>query len=240
MIREVRTMNAREFLNTILSRHQKNELLFASRIYEEEFSDQISEQAYYKGLERMTRAGSLCKVSKGVYYIPEISKFGVVPLSEKRIVSTFVAGSAGMEIGYGLYRKMNLTTQVSKNIELYSNRISGQSKRIGNVFIKKAALDFSPEMETIVAGLEVMQHYAHIQDLNEEAFLQLAKAFAHSFDQQLFDTAISEIRYKKSTLAFAENILDFYGVENTIGQRLSRLSTYRFPRMEALYETACL
>lgn len=231
-------MNATAAIKENLNHRNKNELFFASQVYKDDFAGKCSEEAYYKALERMVKDQQLSKAGKGIYYIPNVSKFGPVPLSEKKIVEAFTEQNAGMEIGYTLYRNMELTTQVSKTIELYSQRISSTTRRIGNVLIKRVDLVFSEEIKSLVAAMEVYQHFYDIQDLNLVSFIKLTQNFSHSFDQEAFDRIIRAIKYKKSTIAFAESILNFYSVPNELHQYLSPVSTYRHPKMEVLYETA--
>ena len=42
-------------------------------------------------------------------------------------------------------------------------------------------------------------------------------------------------KYKKSTIAFLERFLNYLGVENTLHQFLSALSSYAIPEMEEFY-----
>ena len=42
-------------------------------------------------------------------------------------------------------------------------------------------------------------------------------------------------KYKKSTIAFRERFLNYLGVENTLHQFLSALSSYAIPEMEEFY-----
>ena len=45
-------------------------------------------------------------------------------------------------------------------------------------------------------------------------------------------------KYKKSTIAFLERFQNYLGVENTLHQFLSALSSYAIPEMEEFYEPA--
>ena len=45
-------------------------------------------------------------------------------------------------------------------------------------------------------------------------------------------------KYKKSTIAFLERFLNYLGVDNTLHQFLSALSSYAIPEMEEFYEPA--
>lgn len=227
-------MTARNHIEEALTKMSQGDIFIASMFYREKFHDVISEAAYYKVLERMVKAKKLGKVAKGVYYIPEVTRFGVVPASGKKITSSLIEDNSGMEVGYSLYRKYGISTQVSKFTHIYSNRIDSNSKTIGNVKVDKIELDFTNDTQVLIAGLEVMQHYYDIQDLNISGFKALAKKFAKSFNQDTFDTILEKIKYKKSTLAFACSILNYYKVSHGISERLSSLSKYHFPEIELL------
>jgi hypothetical protein len=71
------------------------------------------------------------------------------------------------QIGYYLYNKYNLTTQISKHIEILSNRLQQDQATIGNVNIKKLDAAYTPERVKIAEALEILQHYQYIEDLDE-------------------------------------------------------------------------
>ena len=109
-------------------------------------------------LERMCKAGVLAKAAKGTYYIPKKGAFGMVPLSEKDIVSAFTSNNSGTVIGYSLYNKLGLTTQIAKQTEVLSSALDGQTKQIRNVLIHQAPLHFSEKTAEMVHLLEVLQN----------------------------------------------------------------------------------
>ena len=116
--------------------NSKNELIFASKLYMQQLSSDVTESAYYKTLERLCKAGELCKIAKGTYYRPKASKYGVVPPSQKEIVSAFTEPDKGTVVGYSLYNNLKLTTQVSKTVEVFSSALEQQTKNIGNVLLQ--------------------------------------------------------------------------------------------------------
>ena len=62
--------------------------------------------------------------------------------------------------------------------------------------------------------------------------------FAAAYSEKSVHEVIQNRKYKKSTIAFLKEFLDYLNVPNTLDQYLSELSTYRIPRMEEIYETA--
>lgn len=227
-------MKTNELILCSLKEYKTNELIFASKVYREKLSGKINETTYYKALERLCKNEYLANAAKGVYYIPQKSKYGIIPLSSRDIISAFTKNGKGMVVGYSLYNQLQLTTQVAKNVQILSSNLEGERKTVGNVIIRQFQVEFSPEVEKTIQGLEVLQNYFKIQDLNHKFFLKYTKILAESYNEQVFMQAGLSKYYKKSTIAFLREILNFYNKKNNLEQFLSELSEYKYPRMEEL------
>lgn len=225
-------------VKNVIAEFKENELITASKIYREELSTQISEAAYYKTLQRMCEAGELVKIAKGTYHLPKRSRYGIVPPSEKEIVSAFTGNETGVVVGYHLYNTLDLTTQISKTVNVMSSSIEGATKTIRNVVVVQVPLKFSTDIKNMIQGLEVLQNFNNIQDINYPAFLIYTKKLAASFEPESFQEVMHAKPYKKSTISFLREILNYYKVENDLGKYLSSLSKYKHPRMEEIYEAA--
>ncbi len=231
-------MKSNPVVRNALAEFESNQLIIAGKLYKEKLYEKISEAAYYKTLQRMCEAGELVKIAKSTYYLPKVNKYGVVPPSEKEIISAFTENETGTVIGYNLYNSLNLTTQISKTVTVMSSALEGFKKSIRNVIVHQVPLEFSKEITNIVHGLEVLQNFNEIQDLNYAAFLKYTKKLASFFNQQDFDKIIMIKTYKKSTISFLQEILNYYNVKNNLDKYLSTLSEYRHPKMEEIYEIA--
>lgn len=221
-----------------LNQYRENELILVSKLYREKLAGLVSESAFYKALERMCKSGALAKIAKGVYYRPKVGKYGTVPPSEKEIVSAFTENETGMEIGYTLYNALNLTTQVPKTVTVLSSALEGFSKSIRNVVIERQELQFTEPIKNMVGALEVFQNFSRIQDISYPGFLSFTKTFAENFSSEAFEEVNRTMKYQKSTIAFAQEVLRHYQVENSLSKHLSTLSTYKHPRMEEIYAAA--
>lgn len=236
--KEVQKMKSNIIVKNALGKFKENELIIASKLYKEELSNQITESAYYKTLQRMCEAGELVKIAKGTYHLPKIGKYGIVPPSEKEIIAAFIENKTGSVVGYSLYNELNLTTQISKTVNVLSSALDGFSKSIRNIVIHHVPLEFSPKIESMIQGLEVLQNFNTIQDINYSAFIKYSKTLAQAYEEKAFEEVISKINYKKSTISFLKEILNYYNVKNNLSEYLSALSEYKHPKMEDLYETA--
>lgn len=231
-------MRGTVMIRQVLNQYRENELIFVSKLYREKLAEQVSEPAFYKTLERMCKSGELSKIAKGVYCRPKFSKYGIVPPSEREIVSAFTENETGMEIGYSLYNSLNLTTQVSKTVTVLSSALEGFSKSIRNVVIERQELQFTEPIKNMVGAMEVFQNFSQIQDISYPGFLTFTKSFAERFDNKAFEEVNRAMKYQKSTIAFAQEVLRHYHVENGLSKHLSTLSTYKHPRMEEIYAAA--
>ena len=126
-------MKSSAIIKSALSNYKENELIHASKLYRKELVNQISEAAFYKTLERMCKSGELVKIAKGTYHLPKDSKYGIVPPSEKEIVSAFTKNGTGTVVGYSLYNSLNLTTQIAKSIEVMSSALESFTKTLGGI-----------------------------------------------------------------------------------------------------------
>lgn len=231
-------MKSNFIVKNTISEFKENELFAASKVYREKLSAQISEVAYYKTLQRMCEAGELVKIAKGTYHLPKKSKYGIIPPSEREIVSAFTENETGVVVGYNLYNRLNLTTQIPKSVMVMSSSIDGATKTVRNVIVSRVPLTYSKEIKNIVQGLEVLQDFNNIQDLNYPAFIKYAKELAESFDERTFEEVMAAKKYKKSTLSFLREILNYYHVDHDLNKYLSTLSKYKHPSMEEMYEFA--
>lgn len=233
-------MKQSQVIEKVIQGFQPNELIFASKLFKEKLAGQVSEPAYYKTLERMCKAGRLVKAAKGTYYLPKESHFGAVPLSEREIISAFTKECTGTVIGYSLYNQLGLTTQIAKITEVLSSSLDSQIKTIRNIIVHYSPLRFSKEVEQLAQAMDVLQNIEHIQDINHHALISYCKTIAENYNQSVFDEVLSAHKYSKSTIAFLQSILNFYGKENNLSDHLSSLSTYKYPRMEEIYAAAQL
>ena len=227
-------------IREVLDKYEENELIMASKLYKEKLSGLISEAAYYKILQRMCEAGELVNIAKGTYHIPKISKYGIVPPSEKDIIAAYTENKKGTVIGYTLYNNLNLTTQISKTVTIMSSALDGMTKSIRNIVVHQMPLEFSKEITSMIHGLEVLQNFNTIQDINYSEFIKFTESLASSFNNTAFEAVTSVKKYKKSTISFLSEILSHYKVKNNLKDQLSTLSEYKHPKMEELYEAAHL
>jgi len=226
-----------KYIELEIEKEPENKLLEASSMYGKKFGT-VPEMSYYKTLERMSKQGQLVHLTKGLYYRPKKSRFGVVPISENDIVSHYVGDGKGLVVGYRLFNRKGITTQIGKKVEVLSSSISELEKNIGNVSVKKCNIKINSETIPVIETLEILQNYSSIEDIDKVSLIRHMQEFSEAYSDSAATYVIMNRKYKKSTIAFLERFLNYYGVENSLNQFLSSLSTYAIPEMEEIYEFA--
>lgn len=221
-------------IEEFIFRQPENKILTAKQVYKQ-LPEHFSEQAFYQTLTRLTQKGMLCHLTKGLYYRPRCSRFGVVPLGEQTIVEHYTAGGQGMVVGYRLYYQLGLTTQISKNVDVLSNVLQENKKTVSNVKVSRLDLNFDATICNAIATLEILQNYRNIEDINHRQMAEYMRKFALNYSEDAIQTVLRHRKYKKATIAFLAAFLGYWNTKHTLQQYLSRLSAYAVPQMEEFY-----
>jgi hypothetical protein len=201
--------------------------------------DNIPDLAYQKIFSRLENNGELARVAKSIYYRPEKGRLGNLRMSNKKVAEYFIGSKNqfGLYVGYRMFNRLGLTTQISKSITIYSSRIQQQSKNIGNLTIKKFEIKLSEERIKSIELLEVLQNYKYIEDLDKNMLYQYLSKISEFYSNRDIEYILSTIKYKKSTIASLKSVLDYLKIENELAKYLNYSSKYGELDMGALYET---
>jgi hypothetical protein len=228
-----------KYIRERVLRHPEQKIINAQQLYTKEFEG-FSELAFYKQLSRLEKEGHLVRVTRGVYCRPKKSRFGPIATSEKQIIEYFLGAKHrnGVIVGYRMYNNYGLTTQISKKTNLYSNIVDYDVMNIQNVVANKASLSYDEETKKLIELLDILENYQTIEDLNRKSMISLIKSSVKSYSNTKLEKILKVIKFKKSTLASLKNTLDFFDIENNVGEYLNKTSKYKTFNMEVLHDTA--
>lgn len=221
----------------IIEKMPRNKIFKSQDLYYQYFNS-IPEKTYYKVLERLVKKEQIAHLSKGLYYRVKKTSFGNVPISENEIIEFYFQNDQGLEIGYRLYNKKGLTTQVSKQVEILTNNLVGNQKSVLNVKVYNIYFEMTKKRKEVIEMLEILQNYNQIEDINKKSFVRYVDGWTQCYSQVDVDYVLQYRKYKKSTIAFLESILSYNRVENTLNKYLSPLSEYSIPNVRELYEAS--
>ena len=211
----------------------ENEIFQASGIWQGALTS-VPEKTYYKTLERLTKYGELMHLTKGLYYRPKKEDEQIIPMTDEEIVQYYTKDLSGMVIGDHLYVKSGIADIGDYTIEVLSSRTPDKQKHVGKVKVQQADVILNEDTMPVIEVLEVLQNYQKLAHPNRGRFLSFIRNFAEGYDEEATQYVIANRKYKKSTIAFLQSLLNWYGVENGLGQHLSTLSEYKIPRIEDL------
>lgn len=213
-------------------------IFIARELYMGQFNE-MTETAFLKALERINQQGILIRLSKGIYCKPRRTQFGTIAAGERDLTSYFTGKNHryGFVIGYRLYNKYRLTTQISKTVEVYSQKSPVIEGNIQYIRLRKLESFYHSDMRPMIEFLEILEHYRDIEDLNRKSFLRYCSAAVKEFNENIFEDVYPKMGYKKRTIAFLKEILDTYGVHNTLKKYLCGSSKYQIPQWRGHYGT---
>lgn len=214
-------------------------LIFVSNLWQEKYHH-IPETAFFKAIERLNTTGEIARVAKGIYCIPENTQLGKIIASEEQLINHYVGENCdkGIQIGYALYQRKKLTTQISKTLEFLTINMKENRRIIGNIKLHKIDMIISKDTRNVVEALEIIQNYSAIQDINYVEMVNFCENVSKNHNDSAFNLVCKSISYKKCTIASYKGILDYYGVKNELNLLLSPLSNYSLLSMENLNELA--
>lgn len=225
-----------KLIKSSIKKYQELQIIDSEKVYNEMFNS-LSKKSFYKVLSRMSESNELIRLSKGLYYIPKKTRFGLVSVNENNIIEYYANENVGIVVGYRMYNKYMLTTQISKKVEIFSNNLNQENRNVLNVHISKVDIKFDEDTKKMIELLDVLENYHKIEDLNVTNLLIYFKESIKHYNDKKMDVIIKEMKFKKSTLASLKNVLDYYCFTNNIKKYLNDLSTYKTINMGELDET---
>ncbi|TAE38339.1 MAG: hypothetical protein EAY66_04390 [Sphingobacteriales bacterium] len=130
-----------------------------------------------KAIERLQKKGVIKKVSKGLFYKPEISVFGAMPPDYNCILQNYLYENGkrtGYITGYVLYNQLSLTTQMAFTTTIATNR---SRKKINVSWLKtkcvKTYVKVTEENYPLLGILDALKDIKSIPDSSPSNALKI-------------------------------------------------------------------
>lgn len=130
-------------------------IVSANDMYEHGF-ERMNQEAFFRAVERLSDEGEIIRVGRGMYIKKSDAQGDITEL----LLNYFFGedNSSGMFTGIHLYNKYSLTNVKSDNISLYSNVCKQSVCHIGNIEVKRPAV----ELDLIIQELLKQWKYSRI------------------------------------------------------------------------------
>jgi len=163
-----------------------------------------------KILNRLEKEEIVSSIAKGVYIVNFDQEIDI----DKAIKEYYVDHFSGMMIGKELYNYYDIGDLDEDTIEIYTNRIISNSKTIGKYHLINFDTYFYDEIVNLVTTLELIEKVSSIKDINYIRYNEEKESGVKSYTDEIFKEIIANHKYKYSTIATLDEMLDRFSIEN--------------------------
>ncbi|KAA6320425.1 hypothetical protein EZS27_029805 [termite gut metagenome] len=199
-----------------------------------------------KTLNNLVVKGKIAKLSKGKFYKPQVTEFGILQPSSYQIVKDFIEKDGeliGYFTGYSVYNDLLLTTQIANVIQIGTNQYRRALKR-GNYKIS-FILQPNPITRYNFRLLQILDAVRFVRDIpattTDEAcqrLIQIFKGFTPDEQEKITKLALQYTDYVR---ALCGAILETNGAGKSLltmlDKSLSGVSTYKLVVSEQILPT---
>lgn len=191
--------------------------------------------AVSKMLSRLVEKGEIRRLTKGVFYKPKRTKYGLLKPSEQEIIDLIIRkklNSKGYVTGINVYNKIGLTTQVS-NVITISTPISQSLTQIENLKIsyRRGLAPSTPADIALLQLLDAITDFKKIPDRNDDVFAKIIQNKIMSYDSKTLKRLLAlSLEYAPRTKALLGAILEISGFDEsaqTLKLSLNTLTTFK-------------
>lgn len=225
--------NYSEQIRAVIKQLPYNKIFVASEL-KDIYLNTIPEKTYYKVLERLKKQNVIVHLTKGLYYRPNVTEQGIVPIPESNIIEHYLSEGAGIIVGDKLLNQKGIVSEEAQQTDILSSNLHEEKKHIGSIQVQR--IDFLLDDSTIpvVETMDILQNFNKAKNVNKHRFMAYMKHFANNYSDEATQYVLENRKYKKSTIAFLERMLAWHGVDNSLSKHLSPLSEYKIPTIEEL------
>ncbi|HPJ55854.1 MAG: DUF6088 family protein [Bacteroidales bacterium] len=212
-----------------------------------DFSTEVDQkQAVIKALNRMVAAGKIAKLSKGKYYKPETTPFGVLQPNQSQVVKDLLEENGktiGYLTGYSIYNSLGLTTQLSNAIQIGKNVVRPAFKRGQYTisFIKQNNI-ITKENIPFLQILDAIRYIKKIPDTTiSKSSKRLSLLLKNLSDSEKSSLVRLALKYPPSARALLGTLLDSIqadGISKPLYNSLNPITKYKLPGIKIVFPEA--
>jgi hypothetical protein len=212
-----------------------------------DFTTEVNKkEAVIKSLNRLAASSKIAKLSKGKFYKPEQSPFGMLQPNQKQIVKDLLEKDGkliGYITGFGIYNQMGFTTQVSNTIQIGRNETRPALERgMYSVSFIKQKNTITKDTIPLLQLLDIIRFVKKIPDSRIATSCKRLQALLEELNEQKQQTLLRlSGKYPPSTRALLGALLDSVQTPvslNDLKQSLNPITVYKLSITETILTTA--
>ena len=211
------------------------------------YTEVHGKESVIKALNRMAHNGEINKLSKGKFYKPESSRFGLLEPPHQQVVKDLLEKDSkliGYLTGLSIYNQLSLTSQNSHIIEIGRN--SPKSSLSRGVFKVKFVLQKNKITKTNIYHLQLLDSLKNLKlipDTTNQDAIKRMKSLIKDLDKQAQSLLVSlSLKYSPATRALLGSILEdlkFDGSELAkLKASLNEVTTYKNYNIESVIKSS--
>ncbi len=190
------------------------------------------ELAAAQSLSRLVKEGNLARIQRGLYYKPEITKYGTLLPRNNLVLNSILNDSQGYVTGTSAFNKFGITTQIPATIIVAGNGYR-PARKIGGITVKyrRAKLNANKYSTEVLQILDALRALKKISDTTpDEALSKIIDIITDfPYDEKLKLLKGAE-RYNPSVRALVCAIFDlkFSDIDiQSLSDSLNPFSSYK-------------
>jgi hypothetical protein len=209
-------------------------------------TDVDKREAIIKALNRMVADGRISKLSKGKYYKPKSTVFGVLEPDQAQIVKDLLVIDdkiSGYITGYGIYNQLGLTTQVSGIIQIGKNETRPELTRgMYKVRFVKQKNAITKENTPLLQLLDAIRFVKSIPDATIDFLCKRFQSLLKVLDENDLNHLLRlALKYPPSTRALLGALLESIDRNSNLDKlmdSLNPITKYKLNISESILPTA--
>jgi len=179
--------------------------------------------ALKKALSRLVATGKIVRLSKGQFYKPEKTEFGILQPPEYQIVKDLLEEKnkiVGYMTGVSIYNKLGLTTQVSNTIQIGTN-IERKPRKRGkyNISFLRQKNTITKKNTYMLQVLDAVRFIKRIPDTDvNESCRRIISIFRDFSQEERIAVAKYALKYNPGSKALTGAILDHISKDSITDQ----------------------
>ncbi len=149
------------------------------------------------------------KISKGVYLVTSDNSN-----LDKAIIEYYVNYFSGMLIGKQMYNYYDIGDSNEDIIEIYTNKVITNNKKIGNYQLIKFNTKFYDKVVGLITALELIEKVNNIKDINYIRYNEEREYGVSCYTDEIFKEIVENHHYKYSTIATLDVLLNELDIKN--------------------------
>ncbi len=136
------------------------------------------------------------RIGRGVYCRTVMTRFGLLGISEREVIPFLTCANRGVLIGYRLYNRKHITTQISKYAEVISTVVPRGIHRILNINVRRCNVKLTEGIIKASELLDIVGHKGSIEDFNRAAYHTYVKSVIKDIDVPDWEVACDVLSIK--------------------------------------------